>query len=143
MVLERDYPPDERVENEINILLHSGYEIVLACTSHLKEISIEKSGNLTIYRIPMPNWIYKSGAVALLFPFYFNFWKRHLNRVLNETHPDVLHLHDLPLIKICRELANEFKIPLVSDYHENRPEIMKMYKHVNIFSMERHQLKGI
>lgn len=133
MVLERDYPPDERVENEINILLNSGYEIILACTSHLKEISIENIGNLTIYRFPMPDWIYKSSAVALILPFYFNFWKRRLKHVLNETLPDVLHLHDLPLIKICRQLANVFKIPLVSDYHENRPEIMKMYKHVNTF----------
>ena len=133
MVLERDFPPDERVENEINILVNNGFQIILACTSHLKELSIVNTGKLTIYRTPIPLWIYKSSALALLLPFYFHFWKKHLTRVLNETNPNVIHLHDLPLIKVCRQLSTKYNIPLVSDYHENRPEIMKMYNHINKF----------
>ena len=32
MVLENPYPPDERVENEINILTKNGFQITLVCT---------------------------------------------------------------------------------------------------------------
>jgi len=46
---------------------------------------------------------------------------------------DAIHLHDLPLVKVGLRLSKKYKIPLVCDYHENRPEIMKMYSHVQKF----------
>jgi glycosyltransferase involved in cell wall biosynthesis len=71
--------------------------------------------------------------MALELPFYFNFWNKHLSKIIAGTHFDAIHLHDLPLVRVCAGLAEKYKLPLVCDYHENRPEIMKMYHHVQSF----------
>lgn len=133
MVLENPFPPDERVENEIDILLRNGFSITLLCTGKGNAAENEDKGTLDIRRVRIPSFIYKAGALALELPFYFRFWRRHIKNLLLQTHFDAMHLHDLPLAKVCSELAAEFSIPLVFDYHENRPEIMKMYHHVNSF----------
>jgi len=133
MVLENSFPPDERVENEIDILLKNGFQIVLACTKRGGKSETEEKDGLTIVRIPLSKFIYKSGALALELPFYFNFWNKQLSKILNETRFDAIHLHDLPLVKVCAGLARKFSLPLICDYHENRPEIMKLYYHVQSF----------
>jgi glycosyltransferase involved in cell wall biosynthesis len=133
MVLENPYPPDERVENEINILTKNGFKIVLVCTTKERKIDVEEKENLTIYRIPISWFIYKSGAVALILPFYFHFWYRHLLKIIKQSHFDAIHIHDLPLVKVGLKLSKEFNLQIISDYHENRPEIMKMYRHTQTF----------
>ena len=133
MVLENSFPPDERVENEIDILLKNEFQITLVCTKRGGKSEVEEKGNLTICRIPLSEFIYKSGAAALEVPFYFNFWHKQLSSILKQTRFDAIHLHDLPLVKVCAGLAEKYKLPLVCDYHENRPEIMKMYHHVQSF----------
>lgn len=133
MVLENPYPPDERVENEINILTKNGFKITLVCTRRGGRIQVEEKENLTIYRIPISKFIYKSGAVALILPFYFLFWYKHLLKIIKQSQFDVIHLHDLPLVKVGLKLSKDFNLPLISDYHENRPEIMKMYRHIQTF----------
>jgi len=133
MVLENSFPPDERVENEIDILLKNGFQITLACTKRGGKTETEEKGSLKIRRISLSKFIYKSGALALELPFYFNFWKKQLSKILNEDSFDAIHLHDLPLVKVCAGLSAKYKLPLICDYHENRPEIMKMYHHVQSF----------
>jgi glycosyltransferase involved in cell wall biosynthesis len=133
MVLETPYPPDERVENEINILTKNGFKITLVCTRKGGTIQVEEKENLTIYRIPISKFIYKSSALALILPFYFHFWYNHLSRIIKKSKFDVIHLHDLPLAKVGLRLSKEFALSLISDHHENRPEIMKMYHHVQSF----------
>ena len=133
MVLENSFPPDERVENEIDILLKNGFHVTLVCTKREGEPGIEEKGSLTIIRIPLSRFIYKSGALALELPFYFSFWNKNLSKILDTAHFDAIHLHDLPLVEVCAGLAAKYNLPLVCDYHENRPEIMKMYHHVQSF----------
>jgi glycosyltransferase involved in cell wall biosynthesis len=133
MVLETLYPPDERVENEINILTDKGFKVTLVCTLRGSKLQVEEEGNLKILRIPVSTCIYKSGALALIIPIYFLFWYIHLNGIIKKSRFDAIHLHDLPLVKVGLRLSRKYKIPLVCDYHENRPEIMKMYSHVYKF----------
>lgn len=135
MVLENSYPPDERVENEITILTKSGFNVTLVCAAKTRRgnVQIEKADNLTIYRIPISKFIYKSSAVALVLPFYFWFWTYHLTRILKVLKFDAIHINDLPLVKPGLKLSKKYNLPLVADYHENRPEIMKMYNHVQTF----------
>lgn len=133
MILESTFPPDERVENEINILISKGYNILLACRAKDKTYQVEEMPKLTIYRIPISKFIYKSSAVALQFPFYFKFWKKHLEKIIKQSKIDVIHVHDLPLVDVALKLSKKFGVPIVADYHENRPEIMKMYKFTKTF----------
>jgi len=135
MVLETPFPPDERVENEILVLIKEGFRVTLVCAAKERkgDVTIEEKENFTIYRIPVSKFIYKSGALALIFLFYFSFWYRNLNRIIAKIKPDAIHIHDLPLVKTGIRLSRRHKIPVVADYHENRPEIMKMYHHVQTF----------
>jgi glycosyltransferase involved in cell wall biosynthesis len=133
MILEHTYPPDERVENEISQLILQNHEITLVCYNSVLKYEVERLKNLTIVRIPISNLMLKFGALALLVPLYFKFWNKHLYKVLKENNINAIHLHDLPLIKVAFILSKKFDIPLVADYHENRPEIMKFYHHTNTF----------
>jgi len=135
MVLENSYPPDERVENEIIILTRKGFHVTLVCASKDRKgkINVEENENLTIYRLPVSKFIYKSSALALSLPFYFSFWYNHLNNIIKHSQIDAIHINDLPLVKVGVKLSKKHVIPVVADYHENRPEIMKMYNHVQTF----------
>ena len=131
MLLERDFPPDLRVEKEMQSLIEAGHQITLACFTFRKKKEIEKNAALTIIRFPISKLIYKSSVAALKFPFYFDFWRRNLNRLLRQKSFDVVHVHDLPLAKIGSEIQKNFNIPFVLDLHENWPALLKISQHTN------------
>ena len=134
MILEGGYPPDVRVENEISALISSGHQVDVITESRSKNFDlfcVYKSAN--VYTFHLPNIIYKLGALSLSIPSYNRFWERKINKHLLQHQYDVLHVHDLPLTGVAIRLAKKHQLKLVSDFHENRPEIMKMYKHVNSF----------
>jgi glycosyltransferase involved in cell wall biosynthesis len=131
MILESEFPPDVRVEKEIRTLTQAGHKIYLIATSTKKKIPEEQSNGLDIHRMHKSKLMTKFSALALSFPFYFNFWKRHIERFLSKHQIDVIHLHDLPLASVVFKLGKKHGIPAVFDFHENRPEIMKLYAHTN------------
>jgi glycosyltransferase involved in cell wall biosynthesis len=132
MVLEKTFPPDERVENELDTLIDSGHNITFICysKSNNKEIYYHKKAKVISF--PISQLMQKKGsALALTLPFYFWFWKKMITSVLKTEPIDVLHIHDLPLISVGNLLKKKYGIKLVLDLHENRPEIMKHYHHTN------------
>lgn len=131
MILESAFPPDVRVEKEIRTLTQVGHKIHLIATTAKKFSPIEKVQHSDIHRIYKSNLMNKFGALALTFPFYFNYWSNHIERFLKQNQIDVIHLHDLPLASVISKLGKKYKIPVVFDFHENRPEIMKLYAHTN------------
>ena len=133
MVLDEEFPPDVRVENEIKTLTDAGHQITLLCYTRENKPTEDTSGKARIIRVPICKFMYKMKALALSLPFYFRFWKKHIQSVLRQEEYEVLHVHDLPLLKPCLELARQANVKLVADFHENRPEIMKMYHHVVSF----------
>ena len=133
MVLESDFPPDERVENEIKVLLSLGYEVGIVCYNRKDAPARDRYLSALIFRIKISKPLIKLSALALTIPLYFSFWKKHLIILRDEYKYDLLHVHDLPLISVGYKIARLFGIPIISDLHENRPEIMKMYKHVTSF----------
>jgi glycosyltransferase involved in cell wall biosynthesis len=133
MLLERDYPPDLRVEKEIKSLSEAGHKITLACFTHRKKMEIENTKNCVIYRFPISKFTFKSSVAALKFPFYFNFWRDNLDNLFQKDLVDVIHVHDLPLAKVGIELKHEYNIPLVLDLHENWPALLQVAAHTNTF----------
>jgi glycosyltransferase involved in cell wall biosynthesis len=133
MVLDEEFPPDVRVENEMKTLSGAGHQITLLCYTRQDKPGQDRYDEVNVTRIPISRYMYKMKALALALPFYHNFWKKHIKKALDQGHYDVMHVHDLPLLKPCLELSRERDIKLVADFHENRPEIMKMYHHVNSF----------
>jgi len=133
MVLDEEFPPDGRVEREIHILQEAGYTVHLLCYSLSGKSGLEKVHGIDVFYVPISRMDYKFKALALLLPFYFRFWTKNLNQQLKNFSYDVIHFHDLNLAKVCIEEGKKSRIKVVGDYHENRPEIMKLYDHVRTF----------
>ena len=131
MVLETPFPPDLRVENEIDALLEAGHNITIIAGFRTKVERIGYYEKADLIRVFVPRLIYKSSIGCLSYPFYFKFWKRKITKVLLENKYDAVHIHDLPLSQVLVELRKEtqqdFKITL--DLHENYPDYLKIAKH--------------
>jgi glycosyltransferase involved in cell wall biosynthesis len=133
MVLESEFPPDVRVENEALSLIDFGHEVHVACYTRMNRKKFEEIDKLIIHRKSINNLIYKSSVACLKLPFYFNFWRKYLTRLLTEYTFDTIHIHDLPLGTVGYELKKKFNVPLIMDSHENWPALLEKAVHTNTF----------
>ena len=129
MVLETEFPPDVRVENEMLALTDAGHEVHLACSTRKNRPEKESFGKSTVHRKKINSFIYKSSVGCLKFPFYFNFWRKFIFPLCAKEAFDVIHIHDLPLSQIGVEVKRKFKTSLVIDLHENWPALIKIAPH--------------
>ena len=129
MILDHEFPPDIRVENEIESLIEDGHEIHIACYTRDNRELKETNGNLTIHRKRISKFIYKTSVGALKFPFYFSFWRSFLSDLFKTEHFDAIHIHDLPLAKTGFEFANKHNCKFVIDLHENWPALLSVATH--------------
>lgn len=118
MVLDKEFPPDERVEKEIHTLQENGFTVSVATCTFKKLPEEEDFNGYTIYRKRLSWLLYKSSAAILLLPFYFRFWYSFIDEILNKGHYDIIHIHDLPLSKTGYQLAKKYHLKLVCDQHE-------------------------
>jgi glycosyltransferase involved in cell wall biosynthesis len=129
MVLESEFPPDVRVENEMLALAEAGYEVHLACSTRKNRPETDVFGKSIVHRRTISSFIYKSSVGCLKFPFYFNFWRSFIFSLCAEEGFDIIHINDLPLSKIGIEVKQKFKTRLVIDLHENWPALIKTAAH--------------
>lgn len=131
MVLETRFPPDLRVENEIDALLEAGHTVTIMAGFREKLSPISNYGKAKIIRVFLPLFIYKSSIGSLNYPFYFHFWQKKIKQELLQTNYDAVHIHDLPLsqvvLQLRKNLKQNFKITL--DLHENYPDFLRIAKH--------------
>ncbi len=134
MLLDGEFPPDVRVENEIKVLQSFGHEIVLCCTTKKNEPKLDTWNGVKIHRSPIGKYTYKSMVGALKFPIYYNFWKKFLKKVLPlESSIDVVHAHDLIMVPVAQRVAKQLNAKLVFDFHENYPYLIRDAKHTQSF----------
>jgi glycosyltransferase involved in cell wall biosynthesis len=133
MVLERDFPPDLRVENEIKSLLKLGHEVFLACYTFKREFIEETWNGCRVFKKPISSFTYKSSVGALRLPFYFRFWRNFVSRVCKEIQAEAIHIHDLPLALIGIQMKEKFGLKCVLDFHENWPAFLRISRHTNSF----------
>lgn len=131
MVLDREFPPDIRVENEIEALQEAGHEIHLACYTRKDRKKYEVLNNIIIHRKSIGKFFYKSSVAVLKFPFYFNFWHGFIKKLQRKYNFDTIHIHDLPLAKIGFEISRQSNIPFILDLHENWPAYLRVSAHTN------------
>ena len=48
--------------------------------------------------------------------------------VIRKNSIDILHVHDLPLVKTALYLGEKFNIPVISDLHENYPAAVEVWR---------------
>ena len=132
MILDSTFPPDPRVENEALTLIAAGHEVHLFCFSFLKDFkSREIIKGIQVYRYYCNQLTYKLSALAYTLPFYHRRLIKPIQKFVLETDINVIHIHDLQIARAVFNIESSKRIVL--DLHENRPEIMKYYSHVNSF----------
>ncbi|HUS86921.1 MAG TPA: glycosyltransferase family 4 protein [Bacteroidales bacterium] len=133
MVLESIFTGDTRVENEALSLISDGHDVSIICYSETKRTYTETHRNISLFRIGISPFIKKSSIGALRFPIYFKFWTKEIKRILSLYDFHAIHIHDLPLIKIGYDIANEYNLKLVLDLHENFPALLNISEHTKTF----------
>jgi glycosyltransferase involved in cell wall biosynthesis len=113
-------------------ILHVSHESLPDWRIEKSAISAANSDNKVFFagRVSNPysrntfSKIYKIGWTAkarLGLPFYWHSVKKQLEKVLNETKPDVIHAHNI----FSAKMVSEFRIPFVYDDHEFWPMYVK------------------
>ena len=134
MILDSVYPDDARITNQCDELIKKNHEIHLFCLS-FNNVFIENEviNKINIHRYYCSKITYKLSALANDINFYNNILKNKIIDFIRKTKVDVLHVHDIQIAQAAISASNIFNIKYNIDLHENRPEIMKFYKHVNSF----------
>lgn len=133
MLLQSHFPEDERVERQIRTLSSHGFNVAILCNQY-KKTDTRKMDNCEIYRIRAlfnSLWLNR----ILNFPLFLNpRFIYYTFLAYYKFHPNVIHVHDLPMAPLGILLSKLFKIPLVLDLHENYPEALREFKKKGILN---------
>ena len=134
MILDQQFPIDDRVEKEALTLIKNGHNVVLLCLTFGDYPKQENYKNIFITRVYMPRQVFKKlSALILTLPFYHWFWKRKITKFISDENPDAIHIHDLPLCGIGAKIKQIFNLPLIADMHENYPIMVEEMAYANTF----------
>ena len=134
MILDSTYPDDARVTNECTELLKNKHEIHLFCLCFKKPfVKNEVINQINVHRYHCSKLTYKLSALANDIGLYGVILKNKIKDFVENSDVEVLHVHDIQIAKAAISVSKRFGIKYNIDLHENRPEIMKYYKHVNSF----------
>jgi glycosyltransferase involved in cell wall biosynthesis len=132
MILDKEFPPDPRVANEAQTLIDAGFDVRLFCLNFKSEPKSEEINNLKINRFSMSKLFYdKFSPLVYTFPFFSLKVRDGIRNFIDANKPDVIHIHDMVIAEAVFKINKQHRLPIVLDLHENRPEIMKTYSHIN------------
>lgn len=132
MILDSAFPPDPRVENEAQTLIRNGHSVCLFTIDYShKRKEYEIINGIEVYRKHLPKHLYKFSALAYTLPYYHWYLQKVIYEFITANDIQAIHIHDIQVARAVFMVNKKLKKPLVLDLHENRPEIMKYYTHVN------------
>jgi len=133
MILDKTFPPDPRVENEAISLIEKGHEVFLFCLKYHKNEADCSIKNIQVKRYPSNKLEYKLSALAYTFPFYKVMMAKKIIHFLKKNNIEAIHIHDMRIAEAAFQANKLLKLPTVLDLHDNMPEIMKLYAHLQKF----------
>ena len=132
MILENEFMTDPRVRREAEYLASEGYRLSVLTPDFNSSALEEKNKNIEIIRFRLRKFIFnKFRPLTPSISVYTHIWSKQLIRYLEAYKIDILHVHDLPLMKLGIEIGKKYKVPVVGDFHENYSEAIKMYYWAN------------
>jgi len=135
MILDGEFPPDERVEKEAISLISSGNKVFILCLDYGNSGDSENYRGIEIIRMRIRKQLRNKLQVTyLIFPFYRRLWKRKIESVIIEKAIDVIHIHDLPLSDIGIRLRKKYNLRVVCDQHEFYSSWIVKTAHYNTFA---------
>jgi len=133
MILDAPFPPDPRVENEAVSLVENGHEVFLFCLKYADEKASDIINGIQVKRYSSNTFEYKLSALAYTIPLYSVIMQKKIAKFIGETNIEALHIHDMRIAGAVYKVNVNFNLPVVLDLHDNIPEVMKLYPHLQKF----------
>ena len=133
MILDAPFPPDPRVENEAVSLVENGHEVFLFCLKYADEKASDTIDGIQVRRYSSNTIEYKLSALAYTIPLYSVIMQKKIAKFIKETNIEALHIHDMRIAGAVYKVNVNFNLPIVLDLHDNMPEVMKLYPHLQKF----------
>ena len=133
MILDAVFPPDPRVENEAISLIEAGHVVFLFCLHYGNQKQCEIINGIHVKRYVSNKIEYKLSALAYTIPLYTIFMKRKIINFIKINTIEVLHIHDIRIAQSVFNANKKYNLPIVLDLHDNTPEVMKLYPHLQKF----------
>ncbi|RXP63648.1 glycosyltransferase family 1 protein [Lutibacter sp. HS1-25] len=133
MILDKTFPPDPRVENEAISLIQNGFEVFLFCLKYDNELENEVVNGIQVKRYQSNKLNYKLSALVYTVPFYTQIMSKKIKHFLTTNNIEAIHIHDMQIADAVFKANKGLKLPTVLDLHDNMPEIIKLYPHLQKF----------
>jgi len=115
-------PPDIRIEKEASTLIREGHEVNLLLERRKGEArEMETAGIRCVRGVHMGRLREILHRYTFSFTFRDPAWRRAIREFAVSRSVEVLHVHDLPLVREAISVGRELGIPVVADMHENYP----------------------
>ncbi len=133
MILDAVFPPDPRVENEAISLIEAGHVVFLFCLHYGNQKQCDIINGIHVKRYVSNKIEYKLSALAYTIPLYTVFMKRKIINFIKINTIEALHIHDIRIAQAVFNANKKYNLPIVLDLHDNTPEVMKLYPHLQKF----------
>jgi glycosyltransferase involved in cell wall biosynthesis len=135
MLLDGEFPPDERVEKEAISLINEGNNVSILCLNYSNQATEESYKGIHIHRKKINRSIRnKLLGTYLITPFYRIIWRRSILKLLAKFPADIIHIHDLPLSDIGVRFGKSRGLKVVCDQHEFYSNWIVNTAHYNTFT---------
>ncbi|MFQ5647014.1 MAG: glycosyltransferase family 4 protein [bacterium] len=132
MVLESNFPHDNRVEKEARALISAGHKVFLLVGNKRDDQKEEEEiKGIFVRRISQKNlWKQKINYARFLLTLYDDFFARQMSRFIDDFEIKLLHVNDLLLVGTALPVCRACRIPIVADLHEaDYPALVEIYGH--------------
>jgi glycosyltransferase involved in cell wall biosynthesis len=138
MLLEEGFPMantdffDIRIEKEARTLLGAGHELSILTIGDNLRPREEIVNGIRVLRTDVRQTSISPKHLSKMLRFYLtfvdSFWEKALVNAVEHEKPQVLHIHDLAMVKTGLTVARAFNLPVVADLHENYPEGLRWWR---------------
>lgn len=134
MLLEKEFPADDRVEKEAVSLIKNGFEVFLLCPDFGDNQKEEDYNGINIHRFSIKkSYFNKLLGLIQIFPLYKILWLNKVQKIISTHNIKIVHIHDLPLCCLINPLKRNNKLKFVADMHENYPAMVSGQEHLKKF----------